>query len=99
MVEAAPDQAQTLSDAYEGLQKALAEENLDKVNEFATQILEIDSSDKTNGAKRAKLTCLIKKRDFSGAMQFLNKHEFTKKNCMTEAAYILHRQDQNKQAL
>lgn len=32
-------------------------------------------------------------------MQYLNKHEYTKKQCMVEAAYILHRQNQNKQAL
>mmetsp|Transcript_21751 Transcript_21751/g.26817 ORF Transcript_21751/g.26817 Transcript_21751/m.26817 type:complete len:82 (+) Transcript_21751:220-465(+) len=30
---------------------------------------------------------------------FLNSHDSTKKQCIVEAAYILHRKDQNKQAL
>lgn len=53
-------------------------------------------SEKTGGARRAKLVSLIKKREFDEALTFLNSHESTKKNCAVEAAYILHRKDQNK---
>ena len=99
MVEAQGNSAQALSDAYVGLQQAVADENHTKIDEHASQILEIDASEKTNGARRAKLTSLIKKREFDQAMQYLQKNDYLKKNCMVEAAYILHRQDQNKQAL
>ena len=62
-------------------------------------MLALEDNEKTNGARKAKLVSLIKKREFEKALEFLNKHEFTRKNCMIEAAYILHRQDQNKKAL
>ena len=65
----------------------------------ASQILELEGSEKTIGARKARVISLIKKREFAQALDFLNKNEYTRKNCMIEAAYILHRQDLNKQAL
>lgn len=77
----------------------MADDDHAKTESSSTTILSIDQSEKTNGAMRAKLISLIKKREFVAALEFLNKHAYTKKNCMVEAAYILHRQDQNKKAL
>ena len=99
MVEANQDQAQALSDAYNNLRQATEDDDHAKVLSNADIILAIDGSEKTLGARKAKLNSLIKKRDFVEAMTFLNKNDYTKKNCMVEACYILHRQDQNKQAL
>ena len=50
----------------------------------ASQVLDIADNPKTNGARKAKLVSLIKKREFVKALEFLNKHEFTRKNCMIE---------------
>lgn len=99
MVEATENPAQTLSDAYDVLQKAMAEDDYAKVDESATQILALDASEKTDGAKHAKLVSMVKQRQFTEATKYLNKHEYTRKQCIVEAAYILHRQNQNKQAL
>ena len=99
MVEANQDQAQALSNAYTDLRQATTDDDHAKVLASADIILAIDDSERTHGARKAKLTSLIKKRDFVEALKFLNKNEYTKKNCMVEACYILHRQDQNKQAL
>ena len=93
MVEANKDQAQELSDAYTALCKAVAEDDHAKVAESTTAILQVDTGEKTDGAKRAYLTSLIKRREFKQATEFLAKHDYTKKNCQIEAAYILHRQD------
>ena len=93
MVETNQDPARVLSDAYEALLKAVSEEDYAQVDESVIQILALDSSERTDGAKHAKLVSLIKRREFEEALTFLNKHDFTKKNCMTEAAYILHRQN------
>ena len=82
-----------MSDAYKNLVQAMADDEHAKVETSASAILEIQSSDKTLGAIKAKLLSLIKKRDFAAALQFLNKNDYTKKNCQVEAAYILHRQD------
>ena len=100
MVEASPaDKAQTLSTAYGALSTALADGDHATVTESTSTILECEDSEKTDGARRAKLVSLIKRREFTEAMQFLNKHDTIKKSCMVEAAYIMHRQDLNKQAL
>ena len=99
MVEANQDQAQALSKAYSELKQAMADDEHAKVDECTAQILEIDDSERTIGARRARIISLIKRREFAQALQLLNKNDVTKKNCMIEAAYILHRQDQNKQAL
>ena len=93
MVEANKDQAQELSDAYTALCQAVAEDDHAKVAESTTAILQVDNGEKTDGAKRAHLTSLIKRREFKQATEFLAKHDYTKKNCQIEAAYILHRQD------
>ena len=62
-----------------------------QVDKLTSQILAIDDSEKTQGARRAKLISLIKKREFTEALDFLNKSDVTKKGCLIEAAYILHR--------
>ena len=94
MVEA--DKAQTLSQAYQELVRATNDEDHASVLEQSTLILQTDDGEKTLGARRAKLVSLIKKREFDQAMQFLGSHESTRKQCQVEAAYILHRKDQNK---
>ena len=91
MVESVQNQAQAISDAYGQLKQATAEDDHVKVAQLTSQILAIDDSEKTLGARRARLISLIKQREFVQAMQFLNKHDSTKKGCMVEAAYILHR--------
>ena len=88
-----------MSDAYNQLTKAINDEDHTVIETSASQVLALEDNEKTNGARKAKLVSLIKKREFEKALEFLNKHEFTRKNCMIEAAYILHRQDQNKKAL
>ena len=99
MVEATQGPAQTLSNAYKDLRQAIEDNDHANADASASTILEIDGSDKTLGARRAKLISMIKRREFAEATQFLNKHDYTRRNCMVEAAYILHRQDLNKQAL
>ena len=98
MVEA--DKIQTLSGAYAELVKSTAAYNHADVMVHASAILDAEpDGEKTGGARRAKLVSLIKKREFDEALTFLNSHESTRKACQVEAAYIMHRKDQNKQAL
>jgi len=74
--------------------KATEADNHAEVLAQATTILDAEADiEKTGGARRAKLVSLIKKRDFDEALTFLNSHEFTRKSCVVEAAYILHRKD------
>lgn len=62
MVEASQNPAQDLSDAYDVLQKAMVDDDYAKVDECATKILALDPSEKTDGAKYAKLVSMIKQR-------------------------------------
>ena len=59
----------------------MAEDDHALVSQSANAILEIEKGEKTDGAKRAMLTSMIKRREFKEAMEFISKHDFTKKNC------------------
>ena len=75
MVETTQDQAQALSGAYQELIKATADCDHVRVAEVSKSILEIEKSEKTEGAQRAHLISLIKKREFSDALLYLNKSD------------------------
>ena len=71
----------------------MAEDDHATVSSSANTILGVEKGEKTDGAKRALLISMIKKREFKEAIEFIGKHDYTKKHCQVETAYILHRQD------
>ncbi|TNV87198.1 hypothetical protein FGO68_gene10856 [Halteria grandinella] len=85
-----------LGDLYEKLQKSQQSGQHQSVLDHTDKILQVDSAENQPWARQARLTALIKTKNFEQALELIKGRE---KQHAFEHAYILHRQGKNKEAI